>query len=62
MPGQLSPNRCRISFAEEKVKVAAMKRLAGAKGVSFSKIIRDATDLWLKKNEASPSGSTHAVK
>lgn len=62
MPGQLSPNRLRVSFAEEKSKVVAMRRLAEEKGVSFSKIIRDATDLWLQKNDSSQSAPTPETK
>lgn len=48
MPGQLSKDRMRISFAEERIKVAAMREIAGVRQISLSKIIREATESWLK--------------
>lgn len=52
MPGQLDPNKSRISYAEFKDKIAAMRKLAGEKQVSMSFIIREAVDEYLEKRKA----------
>lgn len=50
MAGKLSIHKERLSYAEERVKVTSLRKIAAERGVSLSSLIKQATTEWLAKN------------